>query len=106
MTIANVHELEEFADYKKVSVGDTLYFVKKISGDVIETQLTDWLPGNKCRVTCSWRENYKFTVNVLENHIVFDTGTQSSRLTYKQWWGVWEPQRHQLLLAYKDKKLR
>lgn len=103
--IGHLTELDG-VDPSKVSVGDTVYFVKKVTGDVIETELVEYLTGSSPRIATKWRTGYKFTVLLQRNSIVFDTGKPEAKRVYKNWWKVWEPQAVALMEAFRDKRKR
>lgn len=105
MVVGNVGELE-FANPESVSVGDTVYFVMSVGGDVIETELVEYIEGNSPRIVTKWGSSHVFTIALGPNTITFDNGTKEAKAKYKNWWKVWGDQRDALIVAHRDKRKR
>lgn len=100
-----------FSQPDKVSMGDTVYLVRKVSGHVLEMKLTAVSIGTIPQAEVEWLKSYKYQyrLNLKENTVHAIDATQKHKDEMRLWYEVWEPQRKLLIklceeTALKEKK--
>jgi hypothetical protein len=86
---------------KRIKVGSTIYLVRKLSGHILEMELT--AVGNKgsAAVEVRWLTNHRYVykLDLESNQVVALDATPKHRQEMKSLWMIWEPHR-KLLKEY------
>lgn len=82
----------------KLSIGDTIYLVRKISGHVLETQLVAVAKLGKPQVEVEWLNQrcYKYKLDLEGNRVLALYCSPKHRADMLRLWEVWEPHRQLL----------
>jgi hypothetical protein len=92
----NKSELTEF-DIGELNIGDKVFLVRKITGDVITTEIDSYSRTGKETIEVTFNRRNKYKVFVTSGKVESLTGTQSSRQTVRAWYVLWESQRNPLI---------
>ena len=97
-TIAFIKDLENIW-LDSPENGSTIYLVRRHSGHVLETRLTDVSTGQVPQVEVEWFKSYKYRyrLNLKENTVHALDATTKHKDEMRAWYYVWEPQRKLLM---------
>lgn len=92
----NQRELTEF-DIGELNIGDKVFLVRKITGDVIETEIDSFSRTGKETIEVIYDRRNRYKVFITSGKVESLTGTQSSRQTVRAWYCLWDTQKQPLL---------
>lgn len=73
---------------KPIKIGSTIYLIRKISGHVTETELTDV---NDHTVEVKFDNNHRYRLDLTNNKVIAIDATMKHREDMVKWWQVWLP---------------
>ena len=97
----NKSDLTEF-DIGELNIGDKVFLVRKITGDVITTEIDSYSRNGKETVEVTFNRQNRYKVFITSGKVESLTGTQSSRQTVRAWYALWESQRQPLIDKIRD----
>lgn len=105
-----IEMLKDLADLKEfeISLGSTIYLVRKISGHVLETKLTALSVGKVPQVEVEWLKSYKYVyrLNLVDNTVNALEATHKHKEEMRLWYEIHEPQRKLLIKLCEDNAVK
>ncbi len=99
-------DLPEVYD-KPIKIGSSIYLIRRVSGEVLETSLQHLITGSKPVVEVKWNEQHLYRLSLEDNTVNAVDCKLRHRQDMKLWYKVWEPHRLKLIeLFFEQKKTK
>ncbi len=99
--------IAELKAVDSLTVGATVYLIRKLSGHVLETELVAVAKLGKPVVEVEWlnQRSFKYKLMLEENQIIALDASQKHRSDMLRLWEIWEPHRELLKrLVYETRR--
>lgn len=93
------------ADFEaRLKIGSTVYLVRKISGHIVECELTAIGKQGTPKAEVRWLNNgrYVYELNLERNEVIAQDATVKHRQEMRLWYTVWEPHRKALNVLFTE----